>query len=181
MTDKEFNEQVANILYGDVYSNFYYNFGSKFGDEFFEDLRSYLVEELLLCDKKKKKEKLKELAQEKKLKYYILNMIKISLCYPTSPFYKQYILNQTQRENIDFDTIIDEEENQNEEYNIYYKVLDRLELNFIESEIANEYFSKKTSYRKLAEEFDVSYSFIYLIIKEFKQKIRKEYENCTQK
>lgn len=182
--DKEFKDKVANILYiSGEYEQFYYNF-SRFGDEFFEDLRSYLVDELLLSNKPKKIEKLKELFQQKKLKYYVLNMVKISLNYPTSPFYKKYIINATQKNNIDFDSIVyddcDKEENQNDQNNIYYKILDSLQLNFIEQEIVKEYFSKNTSYRKLAKEFDVSYSFIYLIIKEVKQKIRKEYESSTQ-
>lgn len=184
--NKQYKEQIANILYSnDIYNQMYFNF-TNHGDTYFEELRSYLLDELLLPKNKKKYNKLIQMYQENKLKYYILNMIKISLNYPTSPFYKQYILNQ--RKYVEFDHSNDElvedtfdNYNQNDENNIYYKIIDNLKLNYIEYEIVKAYFwEEKTSYRKLAKEFDVSYSFIYLIIKNVKEKIRKEYESSTQ-
>ncbi len=179
----DYKNQIAELLYSPIYEQMYYNF-TNFGDEFFEDLRSYLLDELLFPPSKKKYNKLIEMFNEKKIKYYILNMIKISLNYPSSPFYKNNITKIKERITIDenIHNIQNEEDlRQNDENNIYFKILDNLSLNFIEQEIVKEYFwsNKKVSYRSLAKDFDVSYNFVYLIIKDVKNKIKKEYESKT--
>jgi hypothetical protein len=171
--NKEITDYVVNFLYKDKSFDKLYN---KLNAKPFhkEDLRQYIAEYFLTI---KKTDKINELFNENKLGNYISGIMYHSLKYKSSPFYKTFIKEQHQYdydiENLDLIQYADSDDLDIRKQKLY-NALQKTKFNWIELMIFKDYFfDKQITYKKLADEYNVTKGYIYLQITEIKKKIKE--------